>query len=130
MGRRCAPHYRSRADAIEMTTKDNFKICSNCGFEWKSREDFLNDHSVIIIGYQTNFKSLEAGIFLFNHSCKGTFGLEVSDFANLYDGPVFQERATGSDECPEYCLHKYTLDSCPAKCECAFVREIIQLLKK
>jgi len=110
--------------------KNNFKVCPACGFEWKSRNDFLNDNSVYIIGYQAHFESLKTGIFLFNHSCKGTLALEVSDFADLYDGPVFEERATGSDDCPGHCLHENILDPCPAKCECAFVREVIQILKK
>jgi len=69
-------------------------------------------------------------IFLFNHSCKGTLGLEVSAFEDLYDGPIFQGRATGSDDCPGYCPHEDSLDPCLVKCECAFVREIIQILKK
>jgi len=108
----------------------NFKVCPNCDFVWKNREDFLNDNKVSMIGYQVHFKNLTAGIFLFNHFCKGTLAIEVSSFKDLYDGPIFKERATGSDECPEYCLHKDNLDPCPAECECAFVREIIQIIKR
>ena len=107
-----------------------FKVCPNCKFVWHNREEFMSDENVTIIGYQVRFKSLEEGFFLFNHSCRGTFAVMVRDFADLYDGPVFQERATGSDECPGHCLHKNALDPCPAKCECAFVREIIQILKR
>jgi len=111
--------------------KDNqFKICPKCDYVWKNRDDFLCDNTVSIIGYQVNFKNLTSGLFLFNHSCNGTFSLKVSAFEDLYSGPIFQERATGSDDCPEYCLHKSTLDPCPATCECAFAREIIQLLKR
>jgi len=113
-----------------MDTEDNFRICTCCGFEWKSRDDFVDDNNIVIIGYQARLKALTAGIFLFNHSCKGTLGLEVSAFEDLYDGPIFQGRATGSDDCPGYCPHEDSLDPCLVKCECAFVREIIQILKK
>jgi len=109
--------------------KDNFCVCSNCGYMWKTRADFLNDEKIEIIGYQVSFKALRAGVFLFNHSCKGTFGLEVGKFEDLYDGPVFAERAVGSGNCPELCLHEDNLEPCPVKCECAFVREIIRLIK-
>ena len=110
-----------------MTT---FNTCPNCNFIWQNRDDFLKDNDVTIIGYQVHFKHLIAGLFLFNHSCKGTFSLKVNAFEDLYNGPVFTERATGSDACPGHCLHENRLDPCPAKCECAFVREIIQFLQK
>ncbi len=109
---------------------DIFKICPNCGHIWKSRDEFISDPEVSIIGYQVNFNDLEAGLFLFNHSCKGTFALEVYSFADLYDGPIFERRATGTEECPEYCLHQNMLEPCPAECECAFVRHVIQIFRK
>jgi len=108
----------------------HFMVCSNCGHSWKSREDFLNDNGVIIIGYQVNFEELKAGFFLFNHICGTTFTLDVQSFEDLYNGPVYKDKETGSDHCPGHCLHKSNLDPCPVKCECAFVREIIQKLKK
>ncbi len=113
-----------------MNENNKFKICSCCGFVWKSREDFLNDNNISIIGYQAHFQNLTAGLFLFNHSCHGTLSLKTGIFTDLYNGPVFQEKVTGSDDCPGYCLYENILDPCPAKCECAFVREIIQILKK
>jgi len=108
----------------------NFHVCPNCAFSWNSRNDFLNDENVTIIGYQVHFEELTAGLFLFNHSCKGTFALEVSAFEDLYNGPVFRQKALGSEECPGHCLHESLLDPCPAQCECVFVREIIQVLQK
>ena len=110
--------------------KKCFSVCSNCKFVWQNRDQFLCDPEVTIIGYQVHFKDLMTGLFLFNHSCKGTFSLQVNAFRDLYSGPVFQERATGSDSCPGHCLHKSQLAPCPAACECAFVREIITLLQR
>jgi hypothetical protein len=107
-----------------------FKQCTTCGFEWASREHFLEDPNVAIIGYQVNFDELEAGIFLFNHSCGTTLGIYAHAFNSLYDGPLFVERATGTEECPEFCLHQHDMRPCPAQCECAYVREIIQVIKE
>lgn len=105
-------------------------VCSNCGHSWKRREGFLNDKGVTIIGYQVNFEHLKAGFFLFNHICGTTFTLDVQAFEDLYNGPIFKDKEMGSDQCPGHCLHKSNLGPCPVKCECTYVREIIQVLKK
>jgi len=108
---------------------EGFKQCTLCGFKWASRDQFLQDPCVELVGYQVNFVELLTGFFLFNHSCGTTFAVLTESFEDLYDGPVFSKRATGSDECPEHCIHEDDLDPCPAHCECAFVREIIQCIK-
>jgi len=106
-----------------------FKICPNCGTDWETRSDFIYDPEIEIIGYQVHFNDLEKGFFLFNHSCKGTMSIQVDAFSDMYRGPIFQERLTGTDQCSGYCLHESNLKPCPEKCECSYVREIIQLLK-
>jgi len=106
-----------------------FKQCTACGFKWSTRDRFLEDPDIAMVGYQVNFKALLAGFFLFNHSCKTTLAIPAEAFEDLYDGPVFSERATGSEYCQELCLHEENLSPCPARCECAFVREIIQYVK-
>jgi hypothetical protein len=108
----------------------DFKTCSSCYYPWVTRTDFLTDNDITLVGYQANFDELAAGLFLFNHGCGTTVSLPVSDFKNLYKGPVFRERLTGTDECPGYCLRKNKLDLCPAKCACAFVREIMQVIRQ
>jgi len=112
-----------------MPPSTEFKTCPNCGFGWPTREAFLDDPALELIGYQVNFQKLKLGCFLFNHSCKATLALHANAFWDLYQGAFFQERATGSDQCPAYCLHQDVLDPCHAKCECAFVREILQVIK-
>jgi hypothetical protein len=42
---------------------------------------------------------------------------------------MVEERKTGTEECPGYCLHQDELQPCPARCECAYVREIIQIIR-
>jgi hypothetical protein len=113
-----------------MSYKKLFKKCPNCGFEWKTRGAFLIDPELDLIGYQCNFKELDSGLFYFNHSCKGTLTVSVGAFEYLYDGQVFEERATGTMECPGFCLHKEELEPCPTQCECSYVREIIQIIRR
>lgn len=105
-----------------------YKKCPICKNIWATRNDFLDDPDIEVVGYQVHFEELSDGLFLFNHSCKGTISLKAGLFSDLYDGPIFKERLTGTDDCPEYCLVKHELRPCPAKCECAYVREIIQLI--
>jgi hypothetical protein len=108
---------------------DVFKQCPLCGETWPNREAFLTDPRLNLIGYQANFKRLGAGLFLFNHSCKTSMGIKVRDFRDLYNGPVFSKPLTGSKYCLEYCLIESDLRPCPALCECAWVREMIQIIQ-
>ncbi len=108
---------------------EGFKRCSVCGFVWPTRASLLSDVNVQIIAYQVHFEELLTGLFLFDHSCGGTFAFEASHFQDLYDGLMFAEPLTGSDACQGYCLYESELRPCPAECECAYVREIIQIVK-
>ncbi len=107
-----------------------FKTCSKCGFVWPERGSFLNDPNLRMIGYQADFEELMAGTFLFNHICKTTLAIKAEDFLDLYDGPIFSERLEGTEECGGHCQHKNDLSPCPLKCECAYVREIVQVILK
>ena len=109
---------------------NDFKKCTSCGHPWQSREDFLNDSAADLIGYQVNFEHLHLGYFLFNHlDCGTTLGIHAAEFKDLYSGPVYEERLFGTEQCPEYCQHENQLEPCPAKCECAYVRDIIQIIR-
>lgn len=108
---------------------DPFKQCPKCRYPWPARTDFLADPRLTLIGYQVNFKALDTGILLFNHVCKTTLALPVRNFRDLYDGPVYAEPATGGDDCPGYCLRQNELGPCPVRCECAYVRHILQLIR-
>ncbi|MGO9613039.1 MAG: hypothetical protein ACLPX5_08390 [Dissulfurispiraceae bacterium] len=105
-----------------------FKTCSKCGFVWPERGPFLSDPHLRIIGYQVDFEELMAGLFLFNHICGTTLSIKAGDFQDLYDGPLFTERLTGSETCGDYCLHKNDLRPCPTKCEGTYVRQIVQAI--
>ncbi len=106
----------------------SFKSCFNCVTYWSTREEFLQDENIKLVGYQVHFEELTSAIFLFNHSCGSTLGLPVSRLTDLYQGQIFSGRANGTEECPGYCLYRSNLKSCPVQCECSYVQEIIQII--
>ena len=105
------------------------KKCTMCNHKWYSRNDFLNDHNVIFVGYQVNFSNPEKGVFLFNHSCKRTMAIPISSFRDLYNGQIYDKALTGYEECPAYCLREDEFRVCNAKCKYAYIREIIQIIQ-
>ena len=109
-----------------------FKKCTMCQKEWPERDEFLRDPLLEMIGYQADIESLEYGIFLFNHyepNCGSTIAVRVHQFRDLYNGPVYSQCLLGTKECHELCLYKENLKLCPAKCECSYVRELVQIVK-
>ncbi len=106
-----------------------FRRCSACVRVWPSRNAFLSDPDVTLVGYQVNYGELKAGFFLFNHACRTTLAVRASTFRNLYDGPIFRQRADGTASCPGYCVHESELAACPSACECAYVREILRVCR-
>ena len=109
--------------------RTHFIRCTDCGRAWPSRDHFLSDENVSVVGYQANFVNLEKGLFLFNHNCQATLAVAVETFADLHSGPVFAERFLRTPTCAGYCLHRNALQRCPNKCECAYVRDVLQQLK-
>jgi hypothetical protein len=108
-----------------------FKTCSCCGRVWATRAAFMADPATVPIGYQAFFEELELGLFLFNHAaCGTTMALQAGVFADLREGPVFVERLTGSGPCEGYCLQRNELRPCPNHCECAWVRDVLQTVRR
>ena len=106
-----------------------FKICKKCEHTWATRKKFLEDVNIELVGYQVHFQELTLGLFLFNHDCGTTLSVYANQFVDLYEGPIFSKRATGSKECPGYCLEKGNLSPCSVECECSYIREILQHIK-
>jgi len=107
-----------------------FKKCSCCKYTWYTRDEFLQDASIDLIGYQANFCNLELGLFLFNHlTCESTIAISAGFFKELNDGPVFTERLTGTEVCQGFCLDMDALDHCENQCECVWVRDIMQVIR-
>ena len=110
---------------------DPFKICPFCATVWPSREAFLNDSDLELIGYQVDFAELALGLFLFNRDvCKTTLGIRAVQLMDRYSGPVFKERKAGQEGCSGHCLRSSELAPCPAECECAWVRGLLQVVRE
>ncbi len=108
-----------------------FKTCPFCSKDWPSRETFLSDDQLVLVGYQVDFEEVALGLFLFNHTvCNTTLAIRAGLFKDMYFGPVFKERRTGQEDCPGYCLKKSQLAACPAQCECAWVRRLLQVIRQ
>lgn len=110
----------------------SFKVCPTCEYAWPDRDTFLADPCVITAGYQVNFVNLGAGFFLFNHDipgCGTSFALEAGAFTDMHDGPIFERRRNGTDDCAGHCLHESDLDPCKEECECAYVRDVLQKVR-
>ena len=117
----------SDGDASDVT----FKRCTNCKYLWRERDDFLGDPLVELIGYQAWLPDPELGLVLFNHhECGTTMALEARAFEDLFDGPVYEASKHGSEECFGFCDDEQALESCPAECACAWVREVLQILRR
>lgn len=109
--------------------KSVFKKCTNCEHIWDTRNSFLADPGIKIIGYQADFRELTEGLFLFNHTCGTTVSIKAQFFIDLNDRPIFQDRLTDGEECLGYCHIRNNLLPCHSKCECAYVREVLQVVK-
>ena len=110
----------------------SFKTCS-CGKQWNSRDTFLADPTIKLVGYQVDFEDLKEGFFLFNHLlgvCRTTLSVSAGHFIDLYEGPVFQERLFSTQSCPGHCLRREDLNPCLSKCECAFVRQVLHSVSR
>jgi hypothetical protein len=109
-----------------------FKRCPKCRCPWSQRLDFLADPAVRLVGYQVSGFEERSGLFLFNHlatGCGTTMALAADKFADLHDGPIFVESLRGSRDCPGHCLRENDLDPCAARCECRFVRDVMQVVR-
>jgi len=110
-----------------------FNICSQCQMSWYQRNDFIESPSIKLIGYQADFNEPTDGLFLFNHQveeCGVIMGVRVEKFIDLYTGPFYPDLKKDSDKCCSYCLDNMNLDPCDEPCSMAYIRSIIQTIKK
>ena len=109
-----------------------FKKCPGCGWVWPTRDSFLNDATLSMNGYQADFERLEDGLFLVTHTrgtCWSTLAIVADQFLDMYTGPRYSERKTLTEECPRLCREPTQLSRCKAACECAYVREVVHIVK-
>lgn len=106
-----------------------FKKCASCNHGWETRDSYLSDPQLRIVGYQANFESPGLGTFMFSHLCGTTMSISAHEFVDLYTGHIFNKLAKGSRECPKYCLDEKDLKSCEVPCECAYIRKVALIIQ-
>jgi len=109
-----------------------FKICPSCKTVWPTMEDYLSDPELNVVGYQVAFDDLLGGLFIFNHfhnDCGTSMAIPVKKFVSLSELPILNKRIECPEKCPGLCMHADELGPCPVKCECTWVREVLQTIK-
>lgn len=110
-----------------------FKECPNSRHLWRDRESFLSDPDLRLIDYQVNYGELNAGLFLFTHdvpACGTSLAIKAGKFTDMHQGPIFESRLADTERCAGHCLRVNDLNPCPEKCACAYVRDVLQEVKK
>ena len=111
--------------------KQNFRTCV-CGETWKTRDEFLRDKNVRILGYQPDFINHKYNHFLFQHRVKGCgdlFGIRASDFSDLREKECPNELCFGHDDCPGYCIDAFDLRVCSITCRNASDRKVASKIR-
>jgi hypothetical protein len=114
-----------------MSANPAYYQCATCKACWASREALVQDKRVVVAGYQASFIHPGEGLFLFNHvtsGCRTTFGIKVGEFRSYYNGPQYEIRQTGSENCEGRCLQLHNLSPCNAQCDMRWIRDVMQCL--
>ena len=110
-----------------------FKICTSCSKPWNTLNDFLSDPELKMNGYQVHFDDLEGGVFFFTHEqegCLTTLAIPVKAFLPLNERPLLAKRDEQRCINSEFCVHQDDVSPHrPAKCECLWVRDILQTIR-
>jgi hypothetical protein len=109
----------------------DYRTC-DCGKTWKTRDAFLRDKSVKILGYQPDFVNHKYNHFLFQHGtrkCGTFFAVRASDFSDLREKGCPNQLCFGSDECPGYCTNTFDLRVCSVTCRNATDRAIASKIR-
>ncbi len=112
--------------------EQEFRKC-DCGHTWKTREEFLRDKKVKIVGYQPDFVNHRYNHFLFFHrlkECGLFFGVRASEFDDLREGKCPKELGMGLEDCPGYCTDMLDLRVCSVACRNAVDRELAARISK
>jgi hypothetical protein len=110
-----------------------FKTCPLCGARWADYREFVTDAALQVEGYQACLPNPDYGMILLTHTvegCRTTLGVMAASLRVLYDGPDWPERKTGLEACQLHCLNPKDLEECTVDCELAWVRHVLQWLRR
>jgi len=110
-----------------------YKTCPMCRKIWPRLHDLVRDRLLRLVGYQAAVPEPEKGLLLFTHEmdgCNSTLAMPARDFRFMYDGPVYSECNFGEPTCESHCLEHSDLEACAAQCCMAWVRAVIQYIRR
>jgi len=110
-----------------------FKTCPLCGERWWSLADFVQDRRLRVGGYSAFFDDPGQGLIFVTHQlpgCRTTMALPARDLEELYHGPAHTDLHRGADDCARLCLDRHRVEECDAPCAMAWVRVVLQNLRK
>lgn len=115
---------------LEKMSDGIFKRCTCCGHVWETRDGFLHDPRVDVIGYQVNFEDKKLGWLYFNHlvpGCATTIAMQMDAFENLVGSPVWEFMS--KPDCSGVCLRADDRAACPSACECEWASGVLQFIR-
>lgn len=118
---------------MEIKSAKPARTCTMCNTSWPDLASLVTDPDLEVVGYQARFDRPHEGLVLVTHMlehCRTTLAISVADLRPLYFGPVYSERMTGSSDCPGLCLLQNRLEECEAQCDMAWVRRVIQFMRR
>ena len=116
-----------------MSDAVDFKDCTRCAHQWRTCADFVRDRELEINGYQASLGYPEEGLILVTHvsgECGTTLAVRAEALKPLYQGPLFTEFCAGEEACERRCLEEGDLEECSAPCAMAWVRVVLQYLRR
>ena len=116
-----------------MKEKSPYKSCPLCGRIWHAPADMVCDQTLKLNGYQADVPNPEKGLLLFTHEsdgCYSTIGVYAIDFRFMHDGIIYPECHFQQADCEGRCLDESDLEICHAHCCMAWVRDVIQYIRR
>lgn len=116
-----------------MTSQTSFKRCGHCQTCWPTAEAFVLDRALQVCGYQACLGAPEDGVIVAIHDetgCGTTIGVTARSLRALYRGPEYTDFCQGTEVCELRCIDEGDIETCAAPCAMAWVREVLQYLRK
>lgn len=112
---------------------EGFKTCPLCEECWPTLEDFVRDRRLAVHGYMAICDDPGAGLVFVTHTranCGTTLTVFAATLRPLYHGPQYTALNYGADDCRRMCLDLRRLEECTAPCKMAWVRQVLQVLRR
>jgi hypothetical protein len=93
----------------------------------------VRDARLRLDGYSAFFDDPANGLVFVTHrvpGCGTTLTLYAGQLRVLFSGTDYPELHKGADDCHRLCLDRSRLEECDAECSMAWVRDVLQYLRR